>query len=156
IYGLLAAGLLALTFSRGAWIGLAAGLIVQAVLIRNKDSTQGCQRRKGRFGAKAQRGLLKWLVVAIAAVGLGGIGLLFVKSFGLGERSTTLRTDIYAAAWRMFSEKPLTGYGLFTFGRGLARAQSMPPSEPHSHAHDAPLNIAAETGLIGLAALGFS
>jgi tetratricopeptide (TPR) repeat protein len=56
----------------------------------------------------------------------------------------------------MFGEKPLTGHGLFTFGKGLQRLNSMPPISPHSHAHNLPLNVLAELGLVGFAALALS
>jgi putative inorganic carbon (HCO3(-)) transporter len=157
LYTLLTLGLLFLTFSRGAWMGAAAGLGVLGWL------------GLAHYGLLSRAALLAWwrgrprvAQLALTATTLAGIAALavglalFVRSFDEGGRSTDLRTYIWEAGITLFSEKPLTGHGLFTFGRGLARLASVPPSNPHSHAHDAPIHIAAELGLIGLAALAVS
>jgi tetratricopeptide (TPR) repeat protein len=81
------------------------------------------------------------------------MSLWLIHSVSLPGRTVDLRTYIYDAAFQMFQEKPLTGYGLFTFGRGLMRLASTPPDTPHNSAHNLPLNVAAELGLIGLLAL---
>ena len=75
------------------------------------------------------------LVVALALV---------AESFGIAGRTLELRTWIYDTAIQLFDERPLTGHGLFTFGAGLSRLNSLPPLEPHSHAHDVILHVAAE------------
>ncbi len=56
----------------------------------------------------------------------------------------------------MFAQRPLTGHGLFTFGAGLSRLNSLPPLEPHSHAHNVILQVAAELGIVGLIALALT
>jgi tetratricopeptide (TPR) repeat protein len=61
-----------------------------------------------------------------------------------------LRTFIYEAALNTFSEHPLTGSGLFTFGLELMNRESSPPVQVHNHAHNAVLHIMAELGLPGL------
>jgi tetratricopeptide (TPR) repeat protein len=92
---------------------------------------------------------------------LFGIGLLlsivliffFIGTFSDPSRSTDLRSEIYKAAIELFVEKPLTGQGLYTFGRGMVRLPDVQPDRPHSHAHNIVLHIAAELGVIGLIAL---
>ncbi|MBI5958119.1 MAG: tetratricopeptide repeat protein, partial [Chloroflexi bacterium] len=48
---------------------------------------------------------------------------------------------------------PLTGTGPFSFGLILLKEHSIPPDQPHAHAHNLILNVAAELGLPGLVAL---
>ena len=78
---------------------------------------------------------------------------LIVNSFAIRERRAGLRAEIWRSALLQFSEKPLTGQGLFTFGHHYSRQVSSPPALPYAHAHNLPLNIAAELGLLGIAAL---
>jgi O-antigen ligase/tetratricopeptide (TPR) repeat protein len=154
LYTVLALVLLFLSFSRGAWLGTAVGLVVWAALWlaaygllgRNPLRTWwGGRTAIARAGVVA--GMLAGLLVAVLA------GVIFVRSLNEAGRTTDLRAYIWEAAFSTFRQKPLTGYGLYTFGRNLVRFSSAPPDNPHSHAHDAPLHIAAELGLVGLAAL---
>jgi hypothetical protein len=157
VYAVLGLALLAATFSRGGWIGGAAGLAALALLLA------------GRRGLLSRDGLARWwagrtarvrllaggaAVLAVLALAVGVIA--FAGTFSLGGRTLNLRTFIYQSAIAQFAERPLTGHGLFAFGAGLARLNPTPPTEPHSHAHNLPLNVAAELGLPGLLALGCS
>lgn len=153
-YTLLTAGLLFLTFSRGAWLGAAAGLGVMGGLSMAHYGLLSRGALAGRWRAQSRK--IRAAIAAIMLAGLVAVVLalaLFVRSFDQAGRSTDLRTYIWQAGITLFQEKPLTGHGLFTFGRGLARLASVPPTNPHSHAHNAPIQIAAELGVIGLAAL---
>jgi putative inorganic carbon (hco3(-)) transporter len=156
-YLLAALALLLATFSRGAWLGMIAGLGVFALLwlqAHGYASPDGVrrwwrgQRGKVRAGLLAA-GVLISLVAIVASV-------LFVRSLDASGRAPGLRTEIYGNALTVFAEKPLTGHGLFTFGQHFARMQSQPPRQPHSHAHNAVLHIAAELGVVGLAALALT
>jgi putative inorganic carbon (HCO3(-)) transporter len=153
-YALLALALLLLTFSRGAWVGMGAGLLVWGALWLVRRNLLSADAIRSWWGDQAS-----WLkLVSVAggaaiAIIIALIVNVFIGSFQLGGRGTELRTGIYGAAVQLFTEKPLTGYGLFTFGRELPRFESSPPNNPHSHAHSAPLHIAAELGLLGLAAM---
>ncbi len=105
---------------------------------------------------RKQTGIIKGALVGTVVIGIfaaTGISVVFVRSFSDPGRAAGTRLDIYTAAIELFKEKPLTGQGLFTFGRGLVRLPGINPDKPHSHAHDAPLQIAAELGVLGLAAL---
>ncbi len=154
IYVLLQIVLLVLTNSRGAWIGAAVSLVVWGVLVLGREGDLSWQRVSNWW--KQQSATIKGAAISVGLLGVVGV-LIFagVISRSLAEpgRGTGLRTEIYTAAVELFKEKPLTGQGLFTFGRGLVQLPGIHPDKPHSHAHDAPLHIAAELGLLGLAAL---
>ncbi len=153
-YTLAALLLLFLTFSRGAWVALAAAVVVQAALLRSTRGLRGPAQWRAWWSRRSLR--TRWGLVGAGVLALVAVMVTaFIVALSLGQsgRSLSLRTSIYGAAWTLFTEKPLTGSGLFTFGAGLARMQSMPPQSPHSHAHDVPLLVASELGLIGLAAL---
>lgn len=154
LYGLLSLLLLFLTFSRGGWLGVLVGLVIWGALWLASHNLLSLSRLQEGWRAQSARthGLFIGAGIVTLLVGLG-VGIIFLRSFTQAGRTATLRTDIYQAAVNLFTEKPITGYGLFTFGRGLARFQSSPPDQLHSHAHNAPLHIAAELGLIGLLAL---
>lgn len=154
-YSLLALFLLFLTYSRSAWVGCMAGAAVWLGLFL---AGRKLLSRTALFNWwNAQKSLWRTaaLVTSLAAALITLITLvLLVRSFSEAGRSTGLRTEIYGAALELFSEKPITGQGLFTFGRGLVRLADVQPDKPHSHAHSAPLHVAAELGIVGLAALG--
>ncbi len=155
-YFALVAALLVSTFSRGAWIGAAAGLAF-CVLWLMHDRGWTVRRAWNdfqhlSFGRKA----LAAAAVVISLCALAGMLGFIVYSLTFAGRTADLRTFIYETALQMFMEKPIAGHGVFTFGGGLARLNPTPPTAPHSHAHNVPLHIAAELGALGLAALGIT
>jgi len=153
-YALMQLGLLFLTSSRGAWIGIAIGLVLWFWLVASRN--ERLTRTRIRAWWQDQSPRLKGFAVVVAVAGIlgaAGIGLYLLRSLNDPGRSSDLRGEIYTAAVQLFAEKPLTGQGLFTFGRGLVRLPGINPDKPHSHAHDLPLQIAAELGIVGLAAL---
>ena len=145
VYGLAALVLLALSFSRGGWIGAAVALAVWASL----------SFPLRRWWDRLSRPLHALLLIgALGGVALGAY--IIVESLGIGGRGLDVRTWIYETALHLFANHPLTGTGLFTFGAGLAGLNSLPPFEPHSHAHNIILHVAAELGIVGLAALALT
>ncbi len=142
IYGVSVLGLIGLSFSRGGWIGAAAALAVWVIL------TPSLRRLWSRLPH-----LIQWALAGCGVLALL-VGLyVIVESLGISGRSIDVRMWIYETAIQTFREQPLTGSGLFSFGADLARLNSLPPSEPHSHAHNLILHVAAEMGIVGLAAL---
>jgi len=141
-WGLAAAGLLflfqvAMSRSRNAYGVAGIGALVLAALAMR------------RGGAPALRGLAALLVVAIggAIAYLAATGRLTHanEAHGFG---TTL--DVRIHAWRtaidQVSRHPWVGVGV----------QALLTGEPHRHAHNVALTLAAEFGLVGLAlALAF-
>jgi O-antigen ligase/tetratricopeptide (TPR) repeat protein len=144
--------LLLLTFSRGSWLAFGGALIVLLALLfggRLRPSLVRAWWARQTTAVRLGMGAAALLVIGAGIV----VGLFFVLSFSQSGRSLDLRTYIYDAAVRAFVERPLTGYGHFTFGRSLARDASQPPLTPHNHAHNIALNTAAELGVVGLVAL---
>ncbi len=134
VYSVLTGGMIILTGTRGAWIGAGVALaLLVYLLIRH-------------YRIPINRTILG---------GLGGLAVIGAVAVSLTRGwDTSGRTTIYEAAIQMFREKPVTGYGLFTFGRGLLRLVGIvPETTTHAQAHDIFLNIAAELGIVGLVAL---
>ncbi len=128
-----------LTYSRGAWLGLAAALAAGFGLLAR-------QRR-----AVAAVTLLG----ALTAIGLLGF-LLAPGRFGADETALR-RIYIWEAALRMVRDRPLTGVGLDNF-LYLYRERYMPPEawqEPDiSHPHNIVLDFWVRLGIGGVFALG--
>lgn len=126
----LGAAALILSGSRGAWIGMGAAVAFIGWALFFQHVHVG---RAALIGA----------VVVVAA----GAVLITLR----GDAG---RLNIYEAAAAAFLQNPLTGGGLFSFkfwepiGDNLFRL--------HIQAHNLPLHIATELGLIGLAAFALS
>lgn len=146
VLGLLAGlSALALSFSRGSWIGAAAMVVLVCVL--------------------APR-LIRWIVpVAVAGAGLATVAAaLAIPPFGvLAARLATLagglpnpeddRPVIYAEAVRLWLLHPVVGQGPGTFAEVAAGPEALLVRRPYIHAHSIPLDIAAEMGIVGVIAL---
>lgn len=153
VYLMLLLPLLVATFSRGAWIGFGSGVTALIALAPSKGGWSLKQSWQ-RLTSGARRGMiLSAITMTIVLVMLAG---LVLRSLDAEGRSVGLRTTIYSSALQIFAERPLTGHGLFTFGEQFGQTQSQPPRQPHSHAHNGVLHVAAELGLPGLAALALS
>ena len=155
LYSAIAIANLILTLSRGAWIGLIAALAMLLLLslahhgLLSSASLLAWWVKRNKQVRQLARGF-SFLVVFC----LVGTLALLVNSFTLTERSANLRAEIWRSALRQFSDAPLTGNGLFTFGRSSGQHISIPPAQSYAHAHNLPLNVAAEMGILGLLALG--
>lgn len=133
VYVVVTGTLLFITQSRGAWLGAGVGLTVGGWLM--------LQHYRIRLSL-----LVRVLLIGLAVVAGGAV------SFARGW-SDEGRSVIYGAAISMFRDKPLTGYGLYTFGQQLiTRVGVLPAEVPHAHAHNIILHVAAELGLLGLIA----
>jgi O-antigen ligase/tetratricopeptide (TPR) repeat protein len=147
----LALAVLVMTASRGAWLGAAGALGVQGGITL---------RQVGHFKVAAGwRSRSPRTRIELAGAGLAVIGVLLSalvisrSEFATPRRGTSERLDIYRVALDTFEHHPLTGSGPFTFGLAWLENRSVPPEQPHTHAHDLILNVAAEMGLPGLVAL---
>jgi putative inorganic carbon (HCO3(-)) transporter len=145
--------LLLLSFSRGAWLSAVAGVSIWGWWLLTGSDTFSL-----RFAARGwfrQPVVWRMLLVVSALIGLLiilWVVVIFVGSFSNPVRSADSRTEIYQAALQLFLEKPITGQGLFTFGKEMVRLPEVHPV-PHSHAHNIVLHVAAELGFAGLSAL---
>jgi len=150
---------LVMSWSRGALLGLAAGLVLVMLVLG---------RRAWAFA-----------LVCVLVLALLGPGALTVLPQDLVGRTTEVldyvrqgdltsvevtdanfavveRAAHWLAAWRMFSEQPWIGVGTGQYAV-VYRSVSVPRwQDPLGHAHNYYLNILAEGGLVGLAAYLFA
>lgn len=157
LYALAAALLLVMTRSRGAWIGAGAGLLVLGILLLLHFDLLSLRQVVARWRAlrtSARAAAVVGIIAVLLALAAGALYL--VDTLDDPGRDLGLRTYLWNAALTMAAEKPVAGQGLYTFGRNLPLFDSIPPRQPHSHAHNAPLQIAAEVGIAGVAALAVS
>ncbi len=123
----------AMTFSRAGFVGMAAA-IAAFVLMRRRE-------RGARYA------------VAIMGAAVVLVGFAFNAHHDPSENFT--RLSIWDAALRMARDFPFSGAGPFEFPR-LYEVLRDPGGEPVAfHAHSVLLTIAAETGVVGLAAVLF-
>ncbi|HEY9840614.1 MAG TPA: O-antigen ligase family protein, partial [Candidatus Obscuribacterales bacterium] len=146
VFGVLA-GALVLTNSRSSWVAglLACGL----VLVFNRRQLQ-------------QRALQIGLAVGGVAL-LAGLGLFWQKVLPrletllsmriLQENATSWRLELLEGAWQMFLAHPLLGTGPNTFASAFPAFQQQ-PGYYSINPHNFYLQALAETGLLGLIALG--
>lgn len=143
-YALLAAPLglaTALTFTRGAWLGVAAALLAILAL----------QRAWSRL----------LLAGGILAVGLGALSLInaerFRTMFSLSQGTGAARLEIWASTLRLLQASPLTGAGLDQFVHQDPQRFAIPQIRllAIAHPHNIILDLWVQLGLLGmLAALG--
>ncbi len=126
---------LALTFSQSSFAALLAGLAVLAAI----------------------RWSLKW---TLAAVGAGAVLAIVIVLFagGVSKLSpdrinvdTGGRTNLASGGVTLFGQRPLWGYGAGSFPKAY-REHIATKKAPVSVSHTEPITVAAEQGVIGLAA----
>lgn len=153
--GLLALGIL-MSWSRGAWLGAAAGLLA-TVGLRN--------RRTALLGLLAA--LLLGLLIATAgrAALPGSIGDRLSDLGGYFGGPDPARTEItdanfsvlerlahWQAGWRMFEDHPWLGVGIGNYAVAYPAYRLPHWYEPLGHAHNVFINFLAETGVLGAGA----
>lgn len=164
---------LGLSWSRGAWLGAAAGLVTVAlawlaVLLTSKatdPSSQALRRRAVAF---------LWLSIAVVVIiaMLGGLNLLpasitiridsavatFTTLDARGANitdanfATLERVAHWQAAWDMWRDNFWTGVGIGNYAAAYPEYGLAKWPYALGHAHNIYFNMAAETGLIGLLA----
>jgi O-antigen ligase len=134
--GGLAAVALALTYVRSAWLGLGVAVVVLAGLTR--------------------RWALLLLLLAATAIGLVASASLQTRLLSMADRtdpSATERMYFWAAGWRMIRDAPLLGLGPGGVKRHYPEYRDPAARRPGTgHLHNNVMQIAAERGLLGLAA----
>lgn len=134
------AGTLVLTGSRAAWGGAVVGGLTFLLSIWHRLSWPV------RLGA----------IAAAIALALVLSPLILSQATHPTHAPLSDRVAIWRAAWTAFASSPLIGVGPFTFGSTLMGEISVPPEVIHAHAHNLILQFAAETGIVGLLALGWA
>jgi O-antigen ligase len=150
---LLAAGLY-LSFSRGAWLGTAAALGA-IIVFAPRRLWMGLT-----LGAIALLGLVTLsgagLLPSAINERLADAGTLFdirdVRGVAINDANYALieRQAHWQAALNMLSEHPWTGVGFSNYQPLYEQYRLLNWPMPLGHAHNIYLNVAAETGLIGL------
>ncbi len=150
---------------RIVWLGwVAAALVVQvlsqsrggllALLISLPLFAAGLLR--GRFEGVRQALLSKWLRLAlvVALLVFVIVAALLLPRY-LGRTSTVeVRFELWRCALQMVADRPLTGVGIGIYGQALRGCLAVHSGrfEQFTTAHNFYLNLAAESGLLALAA----
>ena len=153
LYSILMVANLLLTLSRGAWLGLIAALGTYLFLTLVNQDMVSWRHLTGSWKRQiSSRQRMLAGGTSLAAICVFVALALILNSFSIRERRAELRGDVWQSALQQFAEKPLAGHGLFTFAQHNVRFMSVPPAQGYFHAHNLPLNIAAEMGFLGLVA----
>jgi O-antigen ligase len=154
--GMTALGIL-LSFSRGAWLGMAISVGVMLLA----------------WSERARRLVPPMVVMLLVVIVLGMFGALppvlanritsVTDNFGVFDvRTVTLTSENFAvvermahwqAGWAIFVDHPILGVGPGNYPAVYPNYYIPPWEAPLGHAHNYYLNMAAEAGVIGLVAL---
>jgi O-antigen ligase/Tfp pilus assembly protein PilF len=146
-----------LTLARGAWVGAAVAValtVAGIAAVRGDWTVETARRSLGRLRARpslvAAGGVLLLLVVALA------VALLAirwnVRPQWLFRQSISPRQDVFDAGVSIFRDHPLFGGGPGTFAQLYPQYSGEFPIHA-IHAHNGFLQLADDTGVVGLAAL---
>ncbi|HUF39263.1 MAG TPA: O-antigen ligase family protein [Anaerolineales bacterium] len=153
LFGVIVLGTLGLlyTFSRSAWLALAAGGLI--VWITTWRFDRAGARQLFTLGMTAALVLLPFLLATAPYLGSRlGIGtevrITDPELLSPENRSLAERAQLFAVANRMFVENPVTGVGLGAFS--IALIEQLPDFEfDYQPVHFVLLLVAAEIGLLG-------
>ncbi len=137
--------------SRGGWISAIAGLGITIILIRWPQIREFLLH--GRRAITKHRTLKNLAIFAFSAVLIIALGVIFVLQvqFSPGHAPiTSARTGIWSSALEIISQSPIFGHGPGSFSTLFAQTNQLPPGFSTSHAHNALLQITAQSGLVGL------
>jgi putative inorganic carbon (HCO3(-)) transporter len=145
-----------MSWSRGAWLGIAAGMLVTLVV----------SSRRALVLTIVAAFVLAFVVLLssinlipdVIAARLAGItdyfGVFDVRGVRVDDANYAVveRMAHWQAAWEMWLARPVLGVGIGNYAVTYP-AYALPRwDDPLGHAHNYFLNIAAETGLVGLGA----
>jgi O-antigen ligase len=133
---------LVLTLSESSFAALLVGLAVLAAL----------RWRPGPVVAVA--GGLVAVGAALVVLAPGALGLK-TDSFSALNESSSGRAKLIRGGARMFGDRPLYGFGSGSFADQYRERERVVSSRLSAESHTIPVTIAAEQGVIGLAAYGF-
>lgn len=145
VVGVPAVLLFALLLSKSKGAVVTAAGTAMALLLLHPAPALVARRRTLLYatGALALGVLALGLVVFLAGPERIGIGLSF-----------TVRLEYWSAGLAMWLDQPLFGVGLNNYRDFFGAAKSL-RAEETLHAHNAPLQLLAETGLLGVLACGW-
>ncbi|MGB2896895.1 MAG: O-antigen ligase family protein [Anaerolineales bacterium] len=137
--------------SRGGWISAIAGLGITMILIRWPRIREYLLR--GRRVTIQRKTFKDIAIYAVGAAGIIALGIIFILQvqFSPGHAPiTSARTEIWSASLEIISLSPIFGHGPGSFSTLFAQTNQLPPGFSTSHAHNALLQITAQSGLVGL------
>jgi O-antigen ligase len=127
---------LVLTLSQSSYVALLAGLATLALL---------------HWGVRR-------VAIPVAVVAAAGIALVLVAPGAVGidlknlDSSTSGRSGLVEGGGRLFSERPVAGFGSGAFEHEYGLTHRTPGGETAIASHTIPITVAAEQGVIGLIA----
>ena len=136
--------------SRGAYAGIAIGLVVTVLLFITRRGTPGPSASAVTLALRRRPILLVPVVAFVAA------GVVFAPSViqRFEQGGADLRFDLWRSALTIFGAHPVLGAGPGTWVQ--LKVAANPPGVPNlilPHAHDMYVQAAAELGVVGLVAL---
>jgi O-antigen ligase len=142
LLGVLLAGLV-LTFSQSSLAALLVACLVLAAL-----------RWRARPVLLGAAGLVALgVVVALAFPSVTKVDLGSGRSL---KKATSGRTDLIQGGVKMFLARPVLGYGSGAFAKEFRRREKTSDARAASASHTIPITVAAEQGVLGLAAYLFT
>ncbi len=143
--------IMVITLSRGAWLGLAAALMVMGLVMSVRVAFW---IRFALLGLSfvilaAVFGIIPFSLTArvLAAFGLSGVSLDSVTAENF---SAVQRIAFWQAGLNMFNANPILGVGIGNYMEAYPTYAAPGWNEVLGHAHDYYLNVAAEAGMVGL------
>jgi O-antigen ligase len=132
-------GGLVLTLSQSSFASLLVGLMVLGGM---------------RWGTR------RAVALAVAVLALGAAFILLAPGalrLDLGnsksaDAATSGRYDLISGGLRLFAERPIAGWGSGSFARQYRRSEHVSAQRATSASHTIPITVAAEQGIVGLAA----
>lgn len=130
-----------LTFSRGGYLGILAGIVLYILMMRpvRLSLTQ-------IFSFSRMRRVGWWSVAFLLLFG-GPVFARFLTSFTFTDASSVDRLLLWREVGKSIVTHPLVGVGL---GQLTAELRPLLPPESPFYAHNLYLDIASEVGLVGL------
>lgn len=156
-FTVVALGVMVLTYSRGGWIAAAAviGMLILLWLVDRGWTSPAKLATAWKRARTWQRGLAAAVLAGIVLVGIAGL-VVVMDSLDDPGRDTDLRTYLWEAAWQNFTEHPVFGSGAYSTPRMLLDRASTPPRTAQTHAHNYPLQVLSEFGILGGAAMALA
>ena len=139
-----------LTASRGGWVALIAGIIVTAILVYGKRILSERKFVKFRYKSLKKTTLSRWLLILGIIFAVIAITVLGITQINLTPHGG--RSEVWRNAINLFMASPLIGNGPNSFQiLDTLQSHSITREYFFPHAHNFWLQIAAETGIVGLA-----
>lgn len=136
------------TSSRAGWLGAITALGLTGLLwLKASSWLKQSRLRRWRWSV----GTVVMLLITLTVLGMVVVVVQVVRHPSHGPLLQS-RQEFWRPAWRTFVGSPLVGSGPDTYATSYMRDNSIPPKALFVRAHSTILHLAAETGLIGLAA----